>query len=548
MKSIRTKFVILILISLMVCITAIGSAGIISTKNTIEAYSAQLINLECSNIAEELNGTLEKIEQSVNTLADYALIQAKDTDRLINDTEYFEQYVSQIENIAVNSATHTDGAVAAYFQFNPEYWGNAKGFLISESPDGKMYNAEVQDLSLYSYDDFSRTGWYYLPVNERKAVWTKPYLNEDMNVYMISYVVPIYSNDILVGVIGMDIDFSVFTNFVADKKIYKSGYAFLVSEDYNTLYHYTAPEGVPLGTAGNNLAEIANEFGNGTSGSSLVEYSNGKETREMAFRSLRNNIYVAITAPEKEINSIRNRLIVIIIAAGVVCLAAALVMTIVIARKMTKPLLELNDAAQRIAEGDFNVTITSKSKDEIGTLAESFRRTVEHLRHYIGYINGLAYLDNMTGVKNKTSYAEAVRSLERRIKDGKSDFGIAVFDINNLKQVNDNYGHEAGDELIISSCHVICITFSHSPVYRIGGDEFVAILHNENLKNVQELMYELSENAEKANNEDEKLYKISIAAGYAVFDPERDKSFSDVFNRADTDMYRNKAETKKKSS
>ncbi len=546
MKSIRAKFILLIMSSLMICIATLGGAGIITTKKTIDSYSAEYMNLECTNIAEELNGTLGNIEQSVKTLADYAVMRISNTDALISDEKYFEQYVSEIENIAMNAAVHTEGAVAVYLRLNPEHWGTKAGFFLTKSHgDGTMHEAEITDLDAYSSDNINRVGWYYLPVNAGEALWLEPYLNENINVYMISYVIPIYSDNTLVGVIGMDIDFSVFTNYVADKTVYESGYAFLISHDAHTLYHHTAPEGVSLGTAGDSLEEVAHRLGERTSGCSLIEYNSGKEQRKMSFHSLRNNIYVALTAPENEINSTRNRLIVIIIAAGFSFLTIALILTIIITRRITKPILELNGAAQKLVEGNLDVEITSDSKDEVGTLIDSFRKTVQHLKEYIGYINGLAYIDNMTGVKNKTAYAEAVTKLEERAKTDETSFGVVVFDINDLKYINDNYGHEAGDRLIIGSCRVICKTFSHSPVYRIGGDEFVAILQNEDLENADELVKELERNISKANDEINDCFSISVACGYAAFEHENDKCYSDVFNRADEAMYRNKADIKK---
>lgn len=546
MKSIRTKFIILIMTSLMVCIVTLGCAGIFSTKNTIEAYSAEYMNLECADIAKEINGTLEKIEQSVETLADYAALDIEDTARLMNDEDYFSEYVHGIEKIAMNSAAHTDGSVAVYLRFNPEYWSTTAGFFLTKSQEtGTMHETEITDLSLYDPSNIGRVGWYYLPVSAGKAVWLEPYFNENIGVYMVSYVIPIYHEEILIGVVGMDIDFSVFTNYVADKTIYESGYAFLISHDAHTLYHHTVPEGISLGTAGDSLEEAVRGLGNGTRGSSLIQYDAEGEHREMAFHSLRNNIYVALTAPADEINSMRNRLIVIIIAAGFVFLAAALVITIIITRRITKPILELNDAAQKLVEGNLDVTVNCSSKDEIGMLTESFRKTVAHLREYIGYINGLAYIDNMTGVKNKTAYTEVVTKLEERIKSGGGEFGVAVFDINDLKLANDSYGHEAGDELIIGSCKVICKTFSHSPVFRIGGDEFVTILENDDLENIEHLTEELGRNITKANSKSESLVRISVACGYAIYSPESDKSYSDIFRRADEAMYRNKSEIKK---
>lgn len=547
MISIRTKFILLITISLFSCITLLGTAGIISTKKTIDDYSAEYMNLECNTIAAELNGTLEKIEQSVQTLSDYAKNNIGNIENLKTDNDYFEKYVNRMENIALNSATHTQGAISAYMRFNMDYWEGTSGFVLTKtSSDGKIIHTEPTDLSEISPNDTEHAGWYYLPQEKGEAIWTMPYLNKKINVYIISYAIPIYCEGDFIAVVGMDIDFSVFTDLVAQKTIYHSGYAFLISSDAHTMYHTTAPGGIDLGTVGDYIEKTTNKFGVGTSGRSLIEYKRDSEKRKMAFRNLRNDIYVALTAPASEINHTRDHLIIVITSSGLIFLTIVIIITIIISRKITKPILELNEAAQKMIHGDLNVTINSHPNDEIGTLINNFKKTVEYLREYIGYINGLAYIDNMTGVKNKTAYAEAVARLEKHIDNKQENFGVIVFDINDLKIVNDNYGHEAGDELIIGSCRVICRTFVHSPVYRIGGDEFVVILENEDFENIEKLMKELTDNVEKANKNKETKFNISIAAGYVPYSSEIDNCYSDVFKRADEKMYINKSEIKKR--
>ena len=121
-------------------------------------------------------------------------------------------------------------------------------------------------------------------------------------------------------------------------------------------------------------------------------------------------------------------------------------------------------------------------------LADSFQQTVSHLQKYINYINGLAYRDALTGVKNKTAYQETIANLEERTRTGRPEFAMIVFDINNLKIINDTLGHDFGDILIIDSCKLICKVFKRSPVYRIGGDEFVVILENDDFNKYEELL------------------------------------------------------------
>ena len=115
-------------------------------------------------------------------------------------------------------------------------------------------------------------------------------------------------------------------------------------------------------------------------------------------------------------------------------------------------------------------------------------------------------------------------------------FAVAVCDLNGLKEVNDTLGHKAGDEHIRNACAVICNIFKHSPVYRIGGDEFAVILKGADYDKRADLMRELSElSAENRRNGG-----VVIAAGLSDFSRETDTSIENVFERADQLMYDNK--------
>ena len=88
--------------------------------------------------------------------------------------------------------------------------------------------------------------------------------------------------------------------------------------------------------------------------------------------------------------------------------------------------------------------------------------------------------DSLTHVKNRTAYDKYVKSFMTRVSVGEiKEYAVAYFDINNLKVINDEYGHEAGDAYIRNSCKLICDTYKHSPVFRIGGDEFLCIIYHD---------------------------------------------------------------------
>ena len=127
-------------------------------------------------------------------------------------------------------------------------------------------------------------------------------------------------------------------------------------------------------------------------------------------------------------------------------------------------------------------------------------------------------------------------------------FAIAMFDVNNLKGINDKYGHEAGDEYILGSSRLICSFFKHSPVYRVGGDEFIAVLEEEDYTNLNENLSAFRSRLESIwNTETIPEKRISVASGIAKYDPSVHRNVEDVYKDADAEMYENKKAMKKKN-
>ncbi len=152
----------------------------------------------------------------------------------------------------------------------------------------------------------------------------------------------------------------------------------------------------------------------------------------------------------------------------------------------------------------------------------------------------MANTDALTGVKNKYAYSEYEAALDRRIQEKELvDVGVAVCDINNLKQVNDAQGHLAGDQLIKEACAMICSSFAHSPVFRIGGDEFVVLLEKADFYAKDDILNKLNQQIE----DNLKKGGVVIAIGVSVLMP-GDKYLHVVFERADLMMYERKKELK----
>lgn len=157
-----------------------------------------------------------------------------------------------------------------------------------------------------------------------------------------------------------------------------------------------------------------------------------------------------------------------------------------------------------------------------------------------------ALRDDLTGVKNKNAYGEYTEVMQENIDYGEQEpFAIVVCDLNNLKSVNDSFGHIAGDEYIRESCSLICSIFAHSPVFRIGGDEFAVVLTKNDYADRHNLFDSLR-SAVLKNKKDGG--RIIIASGIAEFEPSKHENIADVFKRADNEMYENKRLLKRKGS
>lgn len=176
----------------------------------------------------------------------------------------------------------------------------------------------------------------------------------------------------------------------------------------------------------------------------------------------------------------------------------------------------------------------------IGALITNYRiisSRAQHSEIQLGQTRELVSRDPLTGVKSRHAFAEKERELDAQIAAGQpKPFALAVCDLNGLKYYNDQFGHQAGDERIKQACKVICDLFSHSPVFRNGGDEFVVLLTGRDYEDRHNIMAALHEKS-VANIESG---EVVISAGISDFNAQTDTRLHAVFERADAAMYAEK--------
>ena len=162
----------------------------------------------------------------------------------------------------------------------------------------------------------------------------------------------------------------------------------------------------------------------------------------------------------------------------------------------------------------------------------------------VSTLDSKAHKDLLTGLLNKRSFEETAGSaLSSSLS--LSPRAIILLDLDNFKGVNDTLGHERGDQFIIDACMIICRHFKHSPVFRIGGDEFVVLLERDDFDNRAALADSFNQNMDSPDSSEQ---PIIIAMGMTDFISGSDASFNDVFVRADKLMYERKHELKNSRS
>ena len=169
-------------------------------------------------------------------------------------------------------------------------------------------------------------------------------------------------------------------------------------------------------------------------------------------------------------------------------------------------------------------------------------RKAREEEHMVKALNRRIYVDPLTSVRNKGAFTDYLRELQELVNaGGTTRYAIGVFDCDNLKSVNDKNGHDKGDVYIKNASQLICRVFQHSPVFRIGGDEFAVVLLNEDYRNRKNLAAEF-EAYKKAMCESaaQEWEAPRVAMGIADYDPELDKYVEDTLRRADKIMYENK--------
>ena len=509
MTSIKTKLIGLTSAGILFTALLLGGFAIWRLTKVSNESSSNSLQLICDKEKDRLDASLGNIQYSVDSMKDVLLSSIGDIQTFAKDSAYREKLTREFEELFYTIAYHTSSAVSYYVRYNPELiTDGAKGFLWTKrSRFSSFSEMSLTDINKYDASDMEHVGWYYVPVMNGKATWMKPYQNKNLNIYMVSYVVPLFIRGKLLGVVGMDADFTIIIDEINSMNVYKNGYAYITDDKDKIIYHKDYELGADNIVKQKNTQEVSAEMNNGWN--------------------------VIVTVPEKDFYAERNKMLLFSVVLVVIIATLFILITTRLTNRIINPLLELTRATERIKTGDFDVKLTTVTNDEIGVLARTFKGALHSLPEYI-------YKDPLTGLRNSSAYKRAVSHIETRMDNERNmRFSVLVFDVNYLKQTNENYGFEVGNQVLINASKLICGVFVHSPVFSIGDGKFVVILENSDFE-ARETLLKTIDDKKSTFTLMNKEFEVSLARGMSDYNASTDNSYADVFAHAEDSMRKHK--------
>ena len=335
MKSIRVKIIIAVSFSVFLSVLLIGLLSIKNTNKLSDTEAEENMTLTSTIEAEKINSQILKIQQSVDTYADLVL-KGMDFERFKTDADYVTDYTNSILDECYSFAEHTEGAITAYVRYNPEFTDPTSGIFLSRNTTSDPFDSiPPTDFSMFDPTDLTHVGWYYIPVNNGAPIWMDPYLNENINVYMVSYVVPIYKDGVSVGIVGMDIDYNTLIKSVSEVKMYDSGKAFLLTSSGGVIYDSNVEVGQSISTLGDGWADIAGKISSGEAEGDMIKFKAGKTVYRTSYKKLVNGMTLGLVAPQSEIYSVARSLRFMLIILALIVIAVMIVFALFVGNSIS---------------------------------------------------------------------------------------------------------------------------------------------------------------------------------------------------------------------
>ncbi|MCX7748932.1 MAG: GGDEF domain-containing protein [Clostridia bacterium] len=183
----------------------------------------------------------------------------------------------------------------------------------------------------------------------------------------------------------------------------------------------------------------------------------------------------------------------------------------------------------------------SERKQVENTLKITLQK-LEHLNHEL---KNISIIDELTLLNNRRGFFEAANAYYRHAYAGGHTFILFFIDLDNLKHINDTFGHKEGDNSILFASDILKQTFRKTDIIaRLGGDEFTVLVADTPMEDIYNIKRRLQNNIDNFNLKSEKPYHLSMSVGLSIYTPDCKHSLEELMSLADKNLYEDKARKK----
>lgn len=352
--------------------------------NLLKNNQTKTIYLAADKKTNELNTFFNSAENTVKQYQDF-ILQTLDEERILVDSEYEEQYMENLSKVMSSVAVGQKGAICTFFRMEVEKYGPTRGVFLTGGYQNVFVNIRTTDLSQYSPTDTENVGWYYLPVWKKAPLWTHPYENKSIGQKIISYCIPVYRNEKLLGVVGIDLSLAVIENMVKSLQLENSK-GLLIGSEQNLIHLNTQEELLKAVEHSAELSRIMEQFQNATSRPLQKFTWDGKKYFGILTNLDNRMSYISAVSQKELLKPFLNQIILLSIAFVIVCVLTVLLIIFAL-KKIISPVKIVSQTTNRLARGELYIDIPYESNNEIGTLANNIRLMTTQLKEYIEYIS-----------------------------------------------------------------------------------------------------------------------------------------------------------------
>ena len=332
----------------------------------------------------ELNTFFNSAENIVKEFETF-ILGTIDEEKILNDSNYEAQYMENLAKIMTSLAVFQKGAVGTFFRMESSKYGPTRGIYLTGSYQKSFVRIRNTDLSKYSPTDTENVGWYYLPIWKKSPVWTAPYNNANISQKMLSYCIPLYKNDALLGVVGIDLNLAIIEDMINSLQLENSK-GLLLGDENNLIHLNTRYELTKAVERSQELSLILELFQN-SNNETLQKFTWEGNKYFGSLTKLDNGMSYITAISQNELFKKLYGQIVLLIISFILVSILTVVLIFFINSKIISPIKIITKTTNRLARGELFIDIPYNSENEIGTLANNIRLMTTQLKEYIEYIS-----------------------------------------------------------------------------------------------------------------------------------------------------------------